>query len=331
MSDYADQLLQAAAEFIDRDPGTAGFLDRFTASLSGNPQAGRVLDEALMARHRAGRIRFALGAGDIRTEVTSSGARLTACLLAARDGTLAASIQIVDDERSEVAGVAIRIIDITGQKLEVTDRAGRVDVRAAGRSVFIQVGHHHEAAGVSEDQATDVVPLRPALRKGSFSLSATSDAPAPPPSAEHNRPLAELAGMALWSQDRAGGCDLTLSFRGPMPPSAGARSVAPGAQFVTWGRSGAERWWIVPLSPSPLGLSGSLYGTDEDWLDRSSLRVRSIDDCVIELGDRLDEVVTRCVRHTDAPHAWQALSERLGPGPERNAIGSALADRNSLS
>ncbi len=331
MREYADQLLRAAAEFIDRDPGTPGFLDRFTANLSGNPLAGRLLDEALMARQRAGRIRFALGAGDIRTEVTSSGARLTACLLATQDSMLIASVQIIDAESSEVAGVAIRILDITGEKLEVTDRAGRADLPAVGRSVFLQVGDYRATTGPGEHQGTDVVSLRPMSHQGSLSLNAATEAPATPPLAEHYQPLTAMAGVTLWSQDRAGGCDLTLSFRGPMPTSAGARPNVPGAQFVTWGRSGAERRWIVPLSPSPLGLSGSLYGTDEDWLDRLSLRVRSMDDCVVELGDDLGEVVTRSVRHTDAPNAWLALSERLEPGPERTAIGSALADRDALS
>lgn len=331
---YADQLLREAAEFIDRDRGLPGFLDRFTGVIPGSTRrAGQALDEALSARARAGKVRFAVGAGDIRRELTSSGASLTTCVLASDDGYLAASMQLVDVSQRPVAGAALRVSDLSGQRVVVTDRVGRADLRASGCSVFIQIGDYGGARGPDDQEsAPDVVPLPSARGRSNLELAATSGEERAAPSATRPDQLpTEAGGVAFWRHARKGGYDLTLLLRGGPAELTGKAEGTHGVQFVTWGTCGAARRWIVPLSPSPLGLSGSLYGTDEDWLDPASVRVHGAEDLIRDLGDQLDEVIGRSVRHADAERSWLALSRRLDPGRNRSVVEAALAHRKSLS
>ena len=56
MTEKADDLLFAAAVFIDNDQGMPGFLDRFTEQVSGDARrVSDALHEALAARARAGK------------------------------------------------------------------------------------------------------------------------------------------------------------------------------------------------------------------------------------------------------------------------------------
>ena len=55
----------------------------------------------------------------------------------------------------------------------------------------------------------------------------------------------------------------------------------------------------MPLYPSPLGLAGSLYSTDEYRLDTFSVEVGSTEQLVAALGDEFGEVVRRSVQHSD--------------------------------
>jgi hypothetical protein len=111
---------------------------------------------------------------------------------------------------------------------------------------------------------------------------------------------------------------------------ADAAAGAYAAGFLTWGRNGRPHRWMVPLAPSPLGLAGSLYGTDEDRIDRRSVEVRSAQQLISALGDQLDEVVSRSVRHSDALEAWGVLCQRLSPGRQRAVLEAALAEREKF-
>jgi hypothetical protein len=330
---YADQLLREAAEFLDRDRGSPGFLDRFASVVPGSTrQAGRALDEALSARARVGKTRLAVGAGDIRVEVTSSGASLTTCVLTSDDGDLTASVQLVDSSQRPVAGAIVAVFDLNGRRVIVTDRAGRADLRATGSSLFIQVGSYGVRGPGGQAPAADVIPLRSAPARSAFELvAATDDHEAAPSVATPDPPPTEVGGVAFWQHARQGGFDLTLLLQGEAEQLAGRAEGTHGVQFVAWGRHGARRQWVVPLSPSPLGLSGSLYGTDEYWIEPESVRVHGAEDLMRDLGDQMDEVVDRSVLHADAERSWLALSQRLDPGRKRSVVEAALERRKSLS
>lgn len=316
----APRLLKEAAAFVDRQGGAPGFLERFAARIGASPaQAARALDEALAARERAGTIRFAVGAGDVRTEVTSSGAKLSAGLLASPDGRFAASVRILDADGGSIAGVAVRIADQAGEITVVTDGAGSAALRAAGPSVFVQLA----GAGV--------VSLLPVPDRSDVDLAAAHDEVRHRRVAEPARPLMEAGGVEFWRLVRKGGCDFTLLLRGEPAETPAAEARTPGVLFATWGRHGFGHRWIVPLSPSPLGLAGSLYGTEEHWLDEESVQIRDIADFIADLGDELEEVVARSVSHADAEQAWVTISRHLTPGREREAIRAALAHRGQSS
>ena len=83
----------------------------------------------------------------------------------------------------------------------------------------------------------------------------------------------------------------------------------------------------MPLAPSPLGLAGSLYSTDEDHIDVDSIDVRSTEQLMVALGDQLDEVVRRSVRHSDTMSAWATVCRRLLPGRPRTVLKAALTER----
>jgi hypothetical protein len=101
-------------------------------------------------------------------------------------------------------------------------------------------------------------------------------------------------------------------------------------RFQTWGRNGREHRWLVPLAPSPLGLAGSLYSTDEDRLDAGSVEVGVAEQLIATLGDHLDEIISRSVRHSDALTAWDVLCQRLRPDRPRAVLEAALAERANI-
>ncbi len=328
----AQRLLQQAAMFLDSDPGGPGFLDRYAATVTGSPpEAAGALSAALTARECAGSARFAVGAGAVRTVVTSSGARLNVGVLSGHDDSLATSLRVVDADRTALAGVALRITDAAEHRTVVTDEAGRANLRAAGASVFIQIGDFGEAGSLGEPAGAVVAPLRRALPRTSYALAA-ADQSADPWAAESDRWQTEAGGVQFTCLSRRGGSDLTLLLRDEPPELAAVGTH--GVLFDTWGRAGSAKRWIVPLAPSPLGFTGALYGTDEDWLHKSSVQVYEADDIAGELGgagaEEAAEVVARSMRHADALHAWQAMSNRISPGPQRSAIEAAL-DRHGTS
>ncbi|HUJ07229.1 MAG TPA: hypothetical protein VLX31_14065 [Streptosporangiaceae bacterium] len=331
---YARALLQQAAIFLDSDPGSPGFLERFAATVGGSPpEAARALDTALTARNLAGTARFAVGAGDVRTETTSSGAHLSVGLLSEGDDHLAASVRVVDSDRTALAGVALRVTDHDGHRAVVTDEAGRASLRATGASVFIQIGDFGEVGGRGEPAGAVVLPLRAAVPATTYVLAA-ADQTAEKSATEPSRWQTEAGGVQFTCLSRMGGSDLTLLLREDPPEVAAAAAGTHGVLFRTWGRAGSARRWIVPLAPGPLGFTGALYGTDEDWLHESSVQVYGADEIAGELGDPEDDeagaVLARSVRHADALHAWRAMSNRITHERQRATIRAAL-DRHGTS
>ena len=82
----------------------------------------------------------------------------------------------------------------------------------------------------------------------------------------------------------------------------------------------------MPLAPSPLGLAGSLYSTDEDQIDVGSIDVRSTEQLMVALGGQLDEVVRRASgTPTPCPHGQPYASGCLGRS--RTVLEAALAER----
>jgi len=324
------RLLRAAAEFVDGDPGTPGFAERAAASVPGSPaEVARALDEALTARERAGKARFAVAAGDVRVEPTSSGAKVSAGILAASSGRQVAAVRVMDADDATVAGVAMRVIDLDGVSTVITDQAGRADLRVTGESVFIQIGDYSRRAGSREVAASGVVALHRMPARSSYDYAAAHAADVLLPAADLGSWQTEAGGVAFSYQARRGGGDLTLLVRDEPAGAAAAAAGTHGVQFDTWGPSGGSRRWIVPLSPGPAGLAGSLYGTDERWLDRDSVQIREVGEFVGDLGDALDEVVWRSVNHADDEATWQAISGRMDPGRHRAAVESALEHRQS--
>ena len=330
----ASRLLQLAALFLDSDHGGPGFLDRFAATVSGSPpDMALALEAALTARQRAGRAMFAVGADDVRTESTSSGARLTVGVLSARDHRLATSLRVLDASHAALPGVAVRVTDLAGEQTVVTNEAGRADLRATGASVFIQIGDFGEAGGRSEPGGAVVLPLR--QQSQDVHDPAASDQSTDAATVAPSRWRTEVGGVEFMCLSRKGGSDLTLLLRDQPPDLAAAGVGSHGVLFDTWGRAGYARRWIVPLAPSPHGFTGSLHGTDEDWLHRSSVQVYGADDIADELGDvaehEAEEVVSRSMRHADALHAWHALSKRISPGRQREVIEAAIEKHSSAS
>ncbi len=137
-------LLAEAAVFLARDPGSDGFLDRFTEAVTGDPAAaGLALDLALAAQARAGRVVLVLEPGDLRVETTSSGASLTACALPGRDGFVIVAVRLVDIRRRPVAGAALQITTENEDRVVVTDPGGWVPtaVPAAVARTWCGGGH----------------------------------------------------------------------------------------------------------------------------------------------------------------------------------------------
>jgi hypothetical protein len=342
LPEVTEVLLAEAAVFLARDQGSDGFLDRFAEAVTGDPgTASLALDRALAARARAGYVAFRLEPGDLRVESTSSGASLTACALPGRDGC--AAMRLVDAGRRPVAGAAVQVTTESEDRVVITDLGGWVHLSEPGQTLHIQLGHLGGVGGAGEERAradqepagsaaagASVIPLPRIPRPDGFELAAAheeavraADKPA--------RWRVSAGGVDFLCLARKGGYDLTVLLTGVTADFADGALGEYAVRFLTWGRNGREHRWMVPLGPSPLGLAGSLYSTDEDRLDAGSVEVRVAEQLIATLGDHLDEVVSRSVRHSDALTAWDVLCQRLRPGRPRAVLEAALAERANFS
>jgi hypothetical protein len=325
-------LLAEAAVFLARDHGAPGFLDRFTEAVTDDPRlASLALGQALAAQARAGQASVGLEPGDLRVEITSSGASLTACALAAEEGCVAVGIRLVDAERRPVAGAAVAVHTGNEDCVVVTDPGGWVHLSQPGPALHIRVGAGEESQPASPGLASiiELPRIRRAAGITAFELAAAHEDVARDAD-EPDRWRIEAGGVEFLCLDRKGGYDLTVLLAGVTADFADAAAGAYAAGFLTWGRNGRPHRWMVPLTPSPLGLAGSLYGTDEDRLDRQSVEVGRAQRLITALGDQFDEVVSRSVRHSDALETWGVLCQRLAPGRQRAVLEAALAEREQF-
>jgi len=330
MSELTEVLLAEAAVFLARDQGAPGFLDRFTEAVADDPiVASLALDRALAAQAQAGQASVGLEPGDLRVEITSSGASLTACALAAEEGCVAVCIRLADAQRRPVAGAAVAVRSESEDRVVVTDPGGWVNLSLPGQILRIKVGGGERAPSASVASIIQLPRARRAAGMAVFELAAAHEDAARDPD-EQDRWRIEAGGVDFLCLDRKGGYDLTVLLTGVTADFADAAAGAYAAGFQTWGRNGRPHRWMVPLAPSPLGLAGSLYGTDEDRLDRESVEVRGGEQLISALGDQLDEVVGRSVRHSDALEAWGVLCRRLRPGRQRAVLEAALAEREKF-
>jgi hypothetical protein len=338
LPDVTEELLAQAAVFLACDPGSPGFLDRFATAVPGDPGlAGHALDRALAAQARAGHGRVRIEPGDLRVETTSSGASLTVCALPAPAGCVAASVRLVDAGRRPVAGAVLQVSAGRDGRVLVTNLAGWVHLTEPGQTLHIEVGGVPELAGdrhrtVSPGGASVVQLPRLHRLEGPerFEVAAAHEG-VTREADEVGRWRLEAGGVEFLCQDRKGGYDLTVLLTDVTADFADRAVGAYAVRFQTWGRNGRVHRWMVPLAPSPLGLAGSLYSTDEDRLDPRSIEVRAAEQLIAALGDQLDDVVRRSVWHSDALTAWGVLCRRLTPGRPRTVLEAALAERESLS
>ncbi len=349
LPEVTEVLLAEAAVFLARDQGSDGFLDRFAEAVTGDPRtASLALDRALAARARAGYVAFRLEPGDLRVESTSSGASLTACALPRRDGC-AAAVRLVDAGRRPVAGAAIQITTESEDRVVVTDLGGWVHLSEPGQTLHIQLGRLGRLSGVggvgrvgeargradpepagSPASGASVIPLPRIPRPDGLELAAAHEE-AVRAADEPARWRVSAGGVDFLCLARKGGYDITVLLTDVTADFADGALGEYAVRFLTLGRNGREHGWMVPLGPSPLGLAGSLYSTDEDRLDAGSVEVRVAEQLIATLGDHLDEVVSRSVRHSDALTAWDVLCQRLRPGRPRAALEAALAERANFS
>jgi hypothetical protein len=338
LPEVTEALLAEAAVFLARDQGSGGFLDRFTEAVTGDPAAASLaLDRALAAQARAGHLVVRLEPGDLRVETTSSGASLTACALPGRDGRAAAAVRLVDTGRRPVAGAAMQVTTESEDRMVVTDLGGWIHLSEPGQMLRIQLGRvggvASEAGGRADPEpagsataGASVIPLPRIPRPDGLELAAAHEE-AVRAADEPARWRVAAGGVDFLCLARKGGYDLTVLLTGVTADFADGALGEYAVRFLTWGRNGREHRWMVPLGPSPLGLAGSLYSTDEDRLDAGSVEVRVAEQLIAALGDHLDEVVSRSVRHSDALTAWDVLCQRLGPGRPRAVLEAALAER----
>jgi hypothetical protein len=343
LPEVTEVLLAEAAVFLARDQGSDGFLDRFAEAVTGDPTtASLALDRALAARARAGYVAFRLEPGDLRVESTSSGASLTACALPGRDGC-AAAVRLVDAGRRPVAGAAMQVTTESEDRVVVTDLGGWVHLSEPGQTLHIQLGRLGGAGRVGEARGradlepaglaaagASVIPLPRIPRPDGLELAAAHEE-AVRAADEPARWRVSAGGVDFLCLARKGGYDITVLLTDVTADFADGALGEYAVRFLTLGRNGREHRWMVPLGPSPLGLAGSLYSTDEDRLDAGSVEVRVAEQLIASLGDHLDEVVSRSVRHSDALTAWDVLCQRLRPGRPRAALEAALAERANFS
>ena len=338
--EVTEVLLAEAAVFLARDRGRDGFLDRFAAAVTGDPRtASLALDRALAARARAGYVAFILEPGDLRVRSTSSGASLTACALPGRAGCVAAAVRLVDADRRPVAGAAMEVRTESEERVVVTDLGGWVHLSEPGQTLYISLGQLDavgEAGGRADPEparsataGASVIPLPRIPRPDGLELAAAHEE-AVRAADEPARWRVAAGGVDFLCLARKGGYDLTVLLTGVTADFADGALGEYAVRFQTWGRNGREHRWMVPLAPSPLGLAGSLYSTDEDRLDAGSVEVGVAEQLIAALGDHLDEVVSRSVRHSDALNAWDVLCQRLRPDRPRAVLEAALAERANI-
>jgi hypothetical protein len=335
LPDVTEELLAEAAVFLACDTGSAGFLDRFATVVMGDPWlASQALDRALAARALAGHGSVRIEPGDLRVETTSSGASLTACSVTAPSGGVAVSVRLVDADRRPVAGAALQVSTGRDGRVLVTNPAGWVHLTEPGNALHIQVGgvpeHHDDRHGIGSPEGASVIRLPRLSRPEDYVLAAAHEGVVHE-AGEVGRWRLEAGGVEFLCLDRKGGYDLTVLLTDVTADFADRAVGAYAVRFQTWGRDGRVHRWMVPLAPSPLGLAGSLYSTDEDRLDPRSVEVRGAEQLIAVLGDHLDDVVRRSVRHSDALTAWDVLCRRLIPGRPRTVLEKALAERENLS
>lgn len=343
MTQTNKELLLAAAVFVDRDPGSPGFLDRFVEAVSGDAQeVSRALSQALAARERAGDVVFILGAGDLRVETTSSGASLTACAVAAADGGVVASVRVLDTDRRPVAGTAVGITGRGPEQVLVTGPGGQATASAAADTLIVRLGGGSEATadGQPEDGASpaglpagatvlgaDLIELPRGPRRFELAYAAATSVDIPPGAAEQGHWRIAIGGVEFLCTQHSGGCEITAEVTGVPAVFADEAAGAYGVSFATLDRGGRRSVWIMPLASRPQGLVGSVYGADEYHLDRTSVSVRPTSELLSDLGDELDEVIGRSVGHADSGTAWRALTRLLPRGPARSAVEAALGKR----
>lgn len=332
LAELADDLLLEAAIFVARDQGSPGFLGRFTETVTADAElASRALDRALAARARVGNVSFSLGPGDLRVETTSTGGRLTACALADADGRVTASLRVEDAESHPVAGAAVRVQARSKERSEewiaVTNPGGWVNVSEQGDTLRIQLGSAGRDEQDSDEGGEDLVQL-PRYSRPSWVLAAADTSREQMP----DTPLrwrVRARGVDFLCQERTSGeYDLTLLVAGVSAAFADRSAGIHGVRFAAWGHRRLQSW-IVPLAPRPLGLGGSLYGTDVDRLNERSVRVGRTEELLRSGEDHLDEIIHRSIRHSDAGSAWTAVYDRLEPGGLRTAVKAALAEREN--
>ncbi len=326
MTRNAENLLIEAAKFVDRDPGSPGFLDRFTRAVPAEPAlAGRVLTQVLAARKRAGLAQVTLQTGELEVVRTSSGATIIACVLDEPDGTLAASIRVTDAEGNPVSGAALGVTIGNRDDVVVTDPGGRVSVSGTGQELRIRIGRAGAAASPAPDVLLIPLPRRP--QQTQYDLVADEAGTAAEETTASPWPV--LAGRAkFWGLERAAGYDLTITVEdigGASGATAGALAVA----FMTQDREGGTQRWVVPLAPGPRGLAGSLYSTNADTLVKDSVAVDDSAALLTGLGAQSGEVIDRSVRHADTGGGWLGVAARLPTGRLRDSVQAALARRAS--
>lgn len=334
----ADALLREAALFTDQDQGEAGFLERFARAVQAAPgAAAQALAGALDARARAGAARVALVPGDLRIAMTSAGGSLVVCALTEPRGGAAVSLRLADEAHAPVAGACVRVRDVGRAFAVVTDACGTAAFQGAGGELVIELGGRAPAAerdsqaggslarpGWGAPGRGRLIALPRAPQPDQLELAAASrGAPAAAAGGLHS---VEAGGVTFWGRERRSGYDLTLLVAGVSAGTGDSAVGAFGVTFVTTGLGEARDRWVVPLSPSPQGLAGSLHSTDAQELDADSVEVRGAGHLLASLGDELGEVVRRSVRHADAETAWVGLSRRLRQGPARAAVEAALEE-----
>ena len=332
LTDATEELLVKAAISLAQDGGSPGFLDRFTEAVNGDARlVGQALDRALTAQALAGHASIQLEPGDLRVEMTSSGASLTACVLPAPGGRVKAAMRLIDARRRPVEGAALQVNTRDEDQTVVTNTAGWAHVGGAGPSLSITVGQSRTGVGGNMVAAAAAYPaplvaLPRRRSQNEYVLVAAHDGDVTEAD-ESGRWRVEAGGVEFLCLERKGGYDLTVLIAGVTAEFAHVAIGTYGVGFRTQNRAGRSRGWIVPLAPSPLGLAGSLYGTDEDRIDVGSVDVRSIEQLLAALGDQLDKVVGRSVRHSDTTSAWAAVCQRLPPGRSHDVLKAALAKR----
>jgi hypothetical protein len=335
MIEITDELLVKAAVFLAHDGGSPGFLGRITEAVDGDVIAvSQAIDRALTAQTRAGQASFQLEPGDLQVETTSAGASLTACALESADGRMAATVRLVDARHRPVEGAVLQVSShAESQHAEsqtvVTNASGWVQADMAAGRLRITLGQSDPGQRASTGLVSppDTIELPRRRHRNEYELAADTSGVAETDDPSRWRVVA--GGVEFLCLERKGGYDLTLLIAGVTADFTHKAIGTYGVGFRTRDRRKQTRGWIVPLAPSPLGLTGSLYGTDEHEIVGKSIDVSSTEQLLVTFGGQLDQVIRRSVQHADTLSVWAAVYRRLPPGDHRAALEAALAKRES--